>query len=215
MSFYQMLKLLITNHVALIGDLIPMGQDGMRVYPVQGASHSALINAITPDLHANGWIITSTHQNNVLIEPRYTQHVLWPESTFCYHVSDSVNRDSILQHGLQVKTGGNTTMNRSCPPRIYLARHLLAAVGFVKYQCKYAGFPAGLLQQKGIIPKQRDQLDVWRVELPQDVIKYADVLFPNEAAYIEQPVVKENLTPVTWWREFEQMWDVERKTGAR
>lgn len=215
MSFYEMLQLLIANHGALIGNVIPMDQDGMRVYPLQGASHIVLAQTIAPDLQTHDWIITSTHQGNVLIEPRYTRQVLWPETSFCYHVSDLAKRDAILQSGLELKEGGNTTMNRTYPPRIHVARNLLAAVGFVKFQCKYANMPPELLAQKEIVPKHRDQLDIWRVELPDCVIKYADILFPNEAAYIEQPVAKENLMLVSWWSEFGQLWDVERKLGMR
>jgi hypothetical protein len=44
-----------------------------------------------------------------------------------YHVSPIKNKSSILNNGIELKTGGNTYLNRTYDPRIYLATSLIAA----------------------------------------------------------------------------------------
>jgi hypothetical protein len=211
---FEVLKFLFTNINGRLSNIVPTDREGLWLYP-KGETVQQLDKAIRQPLEGYGWRITSLKNSELLIEPsvtrRYESH--YP---FMFHVSDRVNRKTIYSEGIQAKEGGNTTMNRQCPSRVFLAVDIFAAFEFVEFQCadkKRKTLPANLFAQMFPNARTRSDLDIWRVRIPNGMHLHRDVLFPGKAVWTDQSFSKQSVRRVRTWTILERVVRFLRRRG--
>jgi hypothetical protein len=105
-------------------------------------------------------------------------------------------------------------MQRKYPPRTFFALDLFAAFEFVAFQCKMPPkFENGKLIHS-IDNVQMNQLDIWKVRLPEGLVLHRDVLFPGRAGWTDQPIPRQCVSLVRGWRLMRHGWLFLRKVGV-
>jgi hypothetical protein len=211
------LERLLSAHAEEIASITGTDQEGLWLFP-QSLTSQQLVDAIHQDLDCAAWGITSIRRNKILIEPAETELAGWLKDEAHFHVTARNNRSAIEREGLQLRTGGNTIMNRVVTTgRIYLARTLADAFEFVEYQCgdRYDRMDPICRKFDPDAEKvtTRDKLDIWCVRLSKKIIVRRDVLLPGKAGYIQQPITPQFLCRLRCWRASEKLWRFGRHRG--
>ncbi len=159
--------------------------EGLRLEHGPHINNEKLEEKVLPILTEVQWIVTSI-LHGVLVEPRYTRQISIQEGEELYHVSNRTQRDSILQQGLTLGTGGNTRLVRKYPPRIFFAKDYEIANKFIDFQCRNT---QGVYRDGEIIYnnplKDKEDFDVWKIKAEKNITFYNDILFPNAAVWTE------------------------------
>lgn len=185
--FVEMLGAVVQKHYDQIQDVVPKDGGGIWIWP-GNCTVDRLIVDMTGLLNAGGWFVSCRRSTCFFVEPLVTARLVW--QPFVFHVSDSVNRASILSAGLQRRTGGNTSMNRTYPPRIFFSLDLISAFQFVDFQCRADASGRS---------RRREDMDLFRVRLPEEVQLHKDPLFPSRAAWIDADICKDLVSVVPDW----------------
>ena len=217
-SVDSMLRFLVKGDAGAAVAITPTDRDGMWLQSTTGLTGDTLKSTIEAQILTHAWQITSVKGTRVLIEPA-DQTRFDPQWPYMFHVSDRENLAGILSDGLVPKAGGNTTMNRTYdPPRVFFAVDLLAAFEFVEFQCAnkkraMKNIPDQLLNKMIKTPKERDALDIWRVELPGGIQLFRDVLFPGRAVWTLDSIPRRNVSLVKAWQLRERLCRCIRNRG--
>ena len=201
---------IITNHSSDILDIHPVDYDGFRLMPLD-ISLAQLEANITPLLNQLQWIVIGHIRGGLLIEQYHTKNVSVSEGEYLYHVSDRENRKSIAKKGLKVGNGGNTIMQRKYNGRLFLARDLPAAFEFIEFQCRKKRNPFTGKVTASL--KQRKNLDVWKVCIPDDLELFRDVLFPGKAVWCEDNIDSKFVSFYKDWKKRDHKWKKLRRKG--
>jgi hypothetical protein len=193
-----------------VRDIHPTDRDAFRLIP-NNISPDSLMRIVRPMLKQEHWLATAIVRGGVLIEPHYTSKATIDPCEALFHVSDGQNRESIRSGGLKLHSGGNTSMNRSYPPRIFFSTTLPATFKFIDFQCRAKRNP--FTRELEHEPKKREDLDVWKICPRSNIEWFRDVLFPGEGVWCENEFPANELQLYENWRLKEDEWHQLRRRG--
>ena len=127
---------------------------------------------------SHNWICTRQNGSTISIETGQpiSQTLMFP-ATF-YHVSWVSSRSKIIEDGLKPQTGGNTSLQRSYPPRLHLAVNMRDAFQFIHHQMKSS--PTTTSVRCTIA-----DFDLYKVPFASDWPHYVDDHFEGRGVWID------------------------------
>lgn len=164
----------------------------------------------------SGWIVSRNAQGHIALEPEQRTAEPLLTGTKLYHVSDTPKRASILKAGLEPRGGGNTSLNRSYPPRVHLAVKLRDAFQFI--HCQISRYPNMLnsIPTSEWRPRKLEELDLFEVTAVAKASYFNDDHFDGRGLWTETLIPASNLIllrPSDWHPLYEQMYPEDFSAG--